>query len=61
MMHEHGFIYRDLKPNNIGLVADSKGKQHIKLIDFGYAKFIKNNLTSSNCGAPLYKCPDVLV
>ncbi len=32
-------IYRDLKPGNIMLVTDSRGKETVKLIDFGIARF----------------------
>ena len=38
-MHEAGFVFLDLKPNNI-LVGDSEGENlhKIRLIDFGISK-----------------------
>lgn len=52
-------LYRDLKPENI--LLDAKG--HIKLIDFGFAKQLKNikkDRAYTNCGTPGYVAPEVL-
>ena len=59
-LHQKNIIYRDLKPENILLDADG----HVKLIDFGFAKKIKNILTDrsyTNCGTPGYCAPEVML
>ena len=59
-LHSMGIIYRDLKPENI--LIDKNG--HIKLIDFGFAKQIKNihqDRAYTNCGTPGYCAPEVML
>lgn len=51
-------LYRDLKPENI--LIDENG--HVKLIDFGFAKRLKNikeDRAYTNCGTPGYAAPEV--
>lgn len=59
-LHSLNVIYRDLKPENILIDRDG----HIKLIDFGFAKKIKNIHTDrayTNCGTPGYCAPEVML
>ncbi|MBI4852011.1 MAG: serine/threonine protein kinase [Acidobacteria bacterium] len=40
--HELGIIHRDLKPDNIWLEPDGRSSYHVKVLDFGLAKFHSN-------------------
>ncbi len=63
--HEKGIIHRDLKPRNI-LVLDQDGRPQVKVIDFGVAKALHQDLahasvrtySSQLLGTPLYMSPE---
>ena len=63
--HQKGIIHRDLKPNNV-LVAIQDGRATPKIIDFGVAKAINQQLTEHTLmtafaqivGTPLYMSPE---
>ena len=54
-MHDHGYLYRDLKISNI--LIDREG--HLKLADFGLAK--QAEMSSSFLGSLTYLAPEMLV
>jgi serine/threonine protein kinase len=35
--HDAGLIHRDIKPDNLHVVRDSRGDERVKIIDFGIA------------------------
>ena len=56
-IHSQNVLYRDLKPENV--MIDSEG--HIKLIDFGFSKILKDSeRTYTNCGTLGYTAPEII-
>jgi len=55
-LHEMLVVYRDIKPENI-LIHRSG---HIKLTDFGFAKYLKDAKTFTLCVTPAYMAPEII-
>jgi serine/threonine protein kinase/Tfp pilus assembly protein PilF len=63
--HQKGIIHRDIKPNNV-LVSSHDGRPVVKVIDFGVAKAVGQQLTEKTIytnlaqmvGTPLYMSPE---
>ncbi|EAX85364.1 AGC family protein kinase [Trichomonas vaginalis G3] len=54
-LHKRSIVYRDLKPENILITSEG----HLKLTDFGLAKFSQNPLRSL-CGTMEYVAPEMV-
>jgi serine/threonine protein kinase len=60
--HAAGVVHRDLNPGNILLSRDHKGRQVLKVLDFGIAKFAEElgKRSATNVGTPNYCAPEQL-
>ena len=64
--HEQGIVHRDLKPENVLLAARSKGREFVKVLDFGIARAQELNdggaltATGTVAGTPAYMSPEAV-
>jgi serine/threonine protein kinase len=64
--HDLHIIHRDLKPANILISTDRKGRDHVKVVDFGIARVTvdeQQNLTRAGIvvGTPEFMSPEQLI
>jgi len=55
-LHSLRVAYRDLKPENVLIARDG----HLKLVDFGFAKLLGDNLAFTIVGTPEYLAPEIV-
>ncbi|TNF32353.1 MAG: serine/threonine protein kinase, partial [Deltaproteobacteria bacterium] len=59
--HAHGFVHRDVKPENIMLQPMPSGPPLLRLLDFGLARPVTARSRASRpMGTPLYMAPEQL-
>jgi serine/threonine-protein kinase len=62
--HDKGIIHRDLKPENVFLTDETVGRERIKVVDFGVARFAAapgvdaKTRTGTTVGTPYYMAPE---
>lgn len=55
-LHEMLIVYRDVKPENIMIHRSG----HLKLTDFGFAKYLGRDKTFTICGTAAYMAPEIV-
>ena len=59
-MHEViGIVHRDIKPDNIIMMAHDNDS-NFKLVDFGLAQYFSRDNLNIRCGSPGYVAPEIL-
>jgi serine/threonine protein kinase len=59
--HGAGVFHRDLKPQNLFLAKDRRGRVRLKVLDFGIAKLAETvQQSSTHVGTPAYSAPEQL-
>lgn len=63
--HRHGVVHRDLKPDNLFVTKDHHGNDLLKIVDFGIARIVDENLADglttkvgAIVGTPAYMSPE---
>src|SRR5213078_3302304 len=63
--HEAGIVHRDLKPDNVFLARRHKGRELVKVLDFGLAKLASDSALGRSItrdgtvfGTPEYMAPE---
>jgi len=54
-----GIAHRDLKPENL-LYATKDPGSVLKISDFGLARFVNNEVMTTQCGTPGYVAPEII-
>jgi serine/threonine-protein kinase len=60
--HAHGIIHRDIKPENVIIEAVEGLEDHVRVLDFGLAKFMGSQLkltVGMTLGTPNYMAPEL--
>ena len=66
--HHHGIVHRDIKPANVMVSRDHRGREQVKLLDFGIAQVvgeargdISPTATGVIIGTPHYMAPEQFI
>eukprot|EP00605_Chrysophyceae_sp_TOSAG23-4_P000454 GSChrysophyteH1.ASY1.ANO1.512.1 assembled CDS len=62
-LEEQNIIHRDLKPQNLLLSDHNCTYPHLKICDFGFARYLSSEVAMAQtpCGTPLYCAPEVFL